>query len=95
MLPPAIAPEPAFTVSLLEVFASYLPVLSNLCSKVKLHGYRPGKLFLAATWRKDLLSTKPSQAHVVGPRALKTEYAEWWRTQHKTRKKDIFESRGV
>lgn len=69
---------------LLEVFPSYLPVPSNSCSKVKLLGYRPGKMFLAATQRKNPLSTKPSQAHIVGPNALRTEHIEWWHTQHRT-----------
>lgn len=76
-LPPATGPGPAFTAPLLEVFPSYLPVPSNSYSKVKLLGYRPGKMFLAATQRKNPLSTKPSQAHAVGPDALRTEHTEW------------------
>lgn len=43
------SPRPA---PLLEALPSYLLVLSNSCSKVRLHGHRPGKMFLAATQRK-------------------------------------------
>lgn len=84
---PTLPPGPAFTAPTLEFFPSYLPVLSNLCSKVKLHGYRPGKVFLAATQRKNPLSTKPSQAHVVGPLCFEDrEYTEWQHAQHRTHK---------